>query len=241
MRFNYDSLNDRLVINITNKCNEICPFCFLDAGPTNDNILSLDAIKNIFHTTLITTEKIEVQLTGGEPTLHPDILAITEWFAAQPNVCAIMIDTNGQLLDKSINDLFNIAMKIQVPIFIKISVNYWLVEKYPDHIERIKTWVQKYHNNDRFEIVLSIRHRTPRSLDDFFMTQLWQTPFENVTKICNPLYYIGRAKKLKLGNVCVSNEMQTRSANPIVFASDGTCFGADYKRRNAYEYTLSKQ
>lgn len=81
-----------LVIELTNKCNFACPFCYKNAGPNGEfmedqTILLLDRVihGHVHH----------ILLTGGEPTMHPSYLKYIDLFADYAKVYMI---SNGSFL-----------------------------------------------------------------------------------------------------------------------------------------------
>ena len=81
------------IIEITSRCNLGCSTCFADAGSGYD--LSLTQVEAILDHLLETEDRPEVvQISGGEPTLHPQILDILA--AAQDrDIRHVMLNTNG--------------------------------------------------------------------------------------------------------------------------------------------------
>ncbi|QDT10644.1 radical SAM protein [Stieleria marina] len=87
------------LVELTDRCNLNCPMCFASSGPggkdhpLDDVIASLDR--------LIECEgRAEVcQLSGGEPTIHPDFERIVDEALARP-IDYVMINTNGIRLAK---------------------------------------------------------------------------------------------------------------------------------------------
>jgi uncharacterized radical SAM superfamily Fe-S cluster-containing enzyme len=82
------------LIEITSNCNLKCPMCFAESGPGGKNIdfetytrmvdryVSLEGVADV------------LQLSGGEPTLHPDLVRMVRYAYEQP-ILAVMINTNG--------------------------------------------------------------------------------------------------------------------------------------------------
>ena len=84
------------IIEITTRCNLGCSTCFADAGSGYD--LSLTQVEAILDRLLDTEGEPEiVQISGGEPTIHPqflDILAAVK----KRGIQHVMLNTNGLLL-----------------------------------------------------------------------------------------------------------------------------------------------
>jgi uncharacterized radical SAM superfamily Fe-S cluster-containing enzyme len=82
------------LIEITSNCNLTCPMCFAESGPGGthvdfatykhmvDRYVQLEGIADV------------LQLSGGEPTLHPDLMRMVRYAYDQP-IQAVMINTNG--------------------------------------------------------------------------------------------------------------------------------------------------
>ena len=81
------------IIEINDTCNLNCPVCFADVE--NSFSLPLDTIKEMIDLYLRCEGKPEVlQISGGEPTLHPDILEILS-YAGQKGIEYPVLNTNG--------------------------------------------------------------------------------------------------------------------------------------------------
>ena len=81
------------LIEITTRCNLDCPTCFADAGNGYD--LSLTQVEEMLDRLLETEDQSEiVQISGGEPTIHPKIFDIL--LAARKRcIRHVMLNTNG--------------------------------------------------------------------------------------------------------------------------------------------------
>lgn len=82
------------LIEITDKCNLRCPLCYANAG--EGEILSLniiEAMMDFFQDSEGGQAEI-LQLSGGEPTLHPDIISILRMAKAK-RFKYVMLNTNG--------------------------------------------------------------------------------------------------------------------------------------------------
>lgn len=94
------------VIEITNKCQLNCPVCLKQLDRSSQ--LTLPEFAGIIDNLLATEGKVEViNLSGGEPTLHPDFAAMIDLALAQ-GVAQISVSTNGLALleNKALRDLF---------------------------------------------------------------------------------------------------------------------------------------
>ena len=83
------------LIDITDECNLECPVCFAASGPGRGGFKTLAQIGKMLDT--LVESEVEpdlLQISGGEPTLHPDILRIIEMAKARP-IRHIMLNTNG--------------------------------------------------------------------------------------------------------------------------------------------------
>lgn len=83
------------VVEITETCNLRCPVCYADSGPDTGRHLSLAEIQAMLDTVVANEgEPDVVQISGGEPTLHPDFFAVLDAAKARP-IRHLMVNTNG--------------------------------------------------------------------------------------------------------------------------------------------------
>ncbi|MFQ5924465.1 MAG: radical SAM protein [Dehalococcoidia bacterium] len=81
------------IIEITGRCNLRCPTCF--AGEEHGAMLSLKQVEDILDNFLRREAQPEVvQISGGEPTVHPDIIPILR-LAKSRSIKYVMLNTNG--------------------------------------------------------------------------------------------------------------------------------------------------
>lgn len=67
----------KALLQITERCNLHCAHCFVSAGDFGDTI-PLNLIETVLLPRLVECRVVSLTLTGGEPFVHPDILAIVE-------------------------------------------------------------------------------------------------------------------------------------------------------------------
>jgi uncharacterized radical SAM superfamily Fe-S cluster-containing enzyme len=88
------------LIEINEHCNLTCPVCFADSSPARGRHLPLPVIERMVDALVASEGEPDlVQLSGGEPTLHPDFLAVLDAVRARP-VRHVMINTNGLRLSQ---------------------------------------------------------------------------------------------------------------------------------------------
>ena len=87
------------VLEITDNCNLTCSMCYADSRPGLKH-KSLDEVKKAIDTLVAAEGQPDVlQLSGGEPTLHPQFEEILLYALSQP-IHYVMINTNGIRLSK---------------------------------------------------------------------------------------------------------------------------------------------
>jgi 7,8-dihydro-6-hydroxymethylpterin dimethyltransferase len=87
------------LIEIVRSCNLSCPTCYADSPlgvGTRVDAVPLDEIKARIEGVIARKGGIEIlQLSGGEPTLHPQLFELLEWIQAHPKIDYALINTNG--------------------------------------------------------------------------------------------------------------------------------------------------
>jgi uncharacterized radical SAM superfamily Fe-S cluster-containing enzyme len=82
------------LVEITSSCNLQCPMCYSSSGPGGTHLTYAEACRAIDRI-VETEERPEIiQLSGGEPTIHPEFERIFAYACEQP-VDYVMINTNG--------------------------------------------------------------------------------------------------------------------------------------------------
>lgn len=92
------------LIEIVNSCNLACPTCYADSPVgtgTKVDAVPLDALKARIQGVIDRKGGIEIlQLSGGEPTLHPQLFELCRWCKQHPKIDFVLLNTNGVLLAK---------------------------------------------------------------------------------------------------------------------------------------------
>ena len=82
------------VLEITSSCNLECPMCYASSGPGGVHLSYDDCCRAIDSYVAAEGRPEVLQLSGGEPTIHPEFLEIFKYACDQP-IDIVMINTNG--------------------------------------------------------------------------------------------------------------------------------------------------
>jgi hypothetical protein len=85
-----------LLEDVIEECNLRCPTCFTDSSPDLAGAVAVrDVLANVDARLARENGRLDVlMLSGGEPTLHPDLPALLDALVARP-VVRILLNTNG--------------------------------------------------------------------------------------------------------------------------------------------------
>ncbi len=82
------------IIEITNECDMACPICLVNAG--GKTRISVGEFSYILDRLTEAEPQIDIlNISGGEPLTHPDLLAIIDNALARPEIVRVSISTNG--------------------------------------------------------------------------------------------------------------------------------------------------
>lgn len=87
------------LIEIVRSCNLACPTCYAESpvgtGAAVDAV-PIDELKQRIESVIDRKGGIEIlQLSGGEPTLHPHFFEVLEWVQSHEHIDFVLINTNG--------------------------------------------------------------------------------------------------------------------------------------------------
>jgi len=124
------------IIEVNSACNMDCPLCYADAGAGYN--LTLTEVEDILDH-LIETEGFPevVQFSGGEPTIHPDILPMLR-AAKSRQINHVMLNTNGKRIANDDDFVAELA-EIQPAIYFQFDgferETYRIIRNEPDILE----------------------------------------------------------------------------------------------------------
>jgi MoaA/NifB/PqqE/SkfB family radical SAM enzyme len=114
----------RIYFALTNHCNRACPWCSTCSSPRGNSWMNLEDYTRAFPQ----SSPFQVQLEGGEPTIHPDFWEFVRIARANPNCTHLVLCTNGVVLPRDKSELRRWVEKLGVPLTIKLSANHYLLD-----------------------------------------------------------------------------------------------------------------
>ncbi len=143
------------LVELTSKCNLSCPMCFASSGPHGEHLPFAEIVQALDHLVANEGQAEVCQLSGGEPTLHPEFEQVVLAALARP-IDYVMINTNG----------------------LRLARDRALVEFLAQHRQRIEIYLQWDGHDDatvtrlRGESVIELKRR---ALDAFEQADLHVT------------------------------------------------------------------
>jgi GTP 3',8-cyclase len=102
-----------LRISLTDRCNFRCVYCMPENGvvfhPWNHHLTDDELLRVVRIAASIGFDR--VRLTGGEPTVRPNLVPIVEGIAKIPGIKEIAMTTNGMRLEKLAEPLARVGLK----------------------------------------------------------------------------------------------------------------------------------
>jgi len=82
------------LVELTESCNLKCPLCYSSSGPGGRHLSYDECVTAIERLITVEGRPEVLQLSGGEPTIHPDFEKILAYAVSRP-IDIVMINTNG--------------------------------------------------------------------------------------------------------------------------------------------------
>lgn len=97
------------IVEVTDRCNLACPTCYANSAPNYGRHRTLAEIEKMFDVVVANEgEPDVVQISGGEPTVHPDFFKILDIAKTKP-IKHLMLNTNGIRIAKDIHFVEKLA------------------------------------------------------------------------------------------------------------------------------------
>jgi MoaA/NifB/PqqE/SkfB family radical SAM enzyme len=117
----------RVYLALTNHCNRSCPWCSTCSSPRGDTWLSVTD----FQARLPPQGMFQVQLEGGEPTVHPQFWEFVQIAREHPRCTHLVVCTNGVVLPRAARRLRAWIERLGTPLTVKLSINHHLLDHDP--------------------------------------------------------------------------------------------------------------
>ena len=189
--------------------------------------MSFDTFKRIVDET---EENFELQLEGGEPLLHKNLFLFLEYAVSTNRCTKIILLTNGILLEEHINRLIDFSSWNQILLEIKVSINYFLIEKNENHIKKMADLAFATKYIPSIDMVFNVRKRNEK--DEDIETELKHYGILEQSNV----FYLQSYGKLKDSEEYEKPIIVQNIADWSLYASDGKCFGQDLIARSEHEH-----
>jgi MoaA/NifB/PqqE/SkfB family radical SAM enzyme len=118
----------RVYLALTNHCNRRCPWCSTCSTPEGSTDFDPARLEAVLPDG---DGPFELQLEGGEPTLHPDFWSIVNSARANPRCARLVLCTNGVVLPHARPRLDAWLARLGAPLTLKLSINHHLLDEDP--------------------------------------------------------------------------------------------------------------
>jgi hypothetical protein len=158
----------RVYVATTNHCNRACPWCSTCSSPRGATWISVAD----YQACLPPTGPFEVQLEGGEPTIHPEFFDLVALARADPRCVRVVVVSNGVVLPRERAALREYLVRLGAPLTFKLSINHHLLARDRDLLELAAAIHAEFGElgGDR-ELVLNVRLRPDAPGEDAWVTE----------------------------------------------------------------------
>lgn len=113
----------RVYVALTNHCNRACPWCSTYSSPAGNTWITWAQLA----ASLPAAGFYDVQLEGGEPTLHPAFWELVARLRADARCSKLILCTNGVALPRRAQKLRTWLAQLGAPLLVKLSINQYLM------------------------------------------------------------------------------------------------------------------
>jgi hypothetical protein len=156
----------RVYVATTNHCNRACPWCSTCSSPRGNTWISASDYVASFPD----EGPFEVQLEGGEPTIHPQFAELVRLARAQPRCVRVVIVTNGVVVPRERDALREWLRSLGTPLTIKLSINHHLLAQDDGLLALAAMLRDELHGPDA-ELVLNVRLRPDAPGEDAWVRE----------------------------------------------------------------------
>lgn len=149
----------RLYFALTNHCNRACPWCSTCSSPSGSTSIE----PSEFRALLPADGLFEVQLEGGEPTLHPAFWELVRMCRTHVRCARLVVVTNGTRLPRDASRLAAWLERFGDGLTLKLSINHYLLEHDPGLLDLACLLAAGIH--EPRALVLNVRLRPGRDAD----------------------------------------------------------------------------
>lgn len=182
----------KLTIELTNKCGLSCEHCFKDCDRFQNDYLEINQLIDFLET--VKAYIPSVQLTGGEPMLHPEFNQIAEYVTS--NFKNTTLTTTATVINKRNIEYIKLFDNVQVSLYSDRKVSHELITCVKGSFDKTVKGIQFLEKSGCFFTVSNLLRR------EFLDTERFEQYIEflienNVPEIMfGQLSILGRAKKL---------------------------------------------
>lgn len=222
-------------INITNRCNLECSFCCVYGSPKNTSFIDFNKFKDIIDE--YNSYALEVKLEGGEPLLHHRLFLFIEYLATIKNLKKVVIQTNGSLLEQHAEHIIKDAIRLNIPIELKIGINTELIKRNKNHLAICRALLSKSQCIPNFRVMFAVRYLNEEDLE-YLLSEIDTYSIPRIYCDIDIFRAYGRLSGSEYPPVVNPDD----ASNWVCYASDGTYFGTDLEARSEHEkFIISNQ
>ncbi len=119
----YPGRTHRVYVALTNHCNRACPWCSTYSSPAGNAWINWEQLA----ASLPVEGAFDVQLEGGEPTVHPEFRDFVARLRADPRCGKLILCTNGVVMPRRADKLRAWLARLGAPLLVKLSINQYLM------------------------------------------------------------------------------------------------------------------
>lgn len=180
-------------VELTYKCNFFCRHCYIDSGPERKEFADSKKLIQVLNSLSADYAVSVIEISGGEPTLHPDFLDIVKYCAE--HFPFISVITNGYIINM---DYIGELSKYKSNLSFQISLSGdnqeyvdWFCDK-KGAFEHAKTAI-KLLSKEGFKVRVAMLI-TPKNMNSVFNTASLAKKLGAMSFVISPIVQLGRGQ-----------------------------------------------